>query len=280
MRSVSLKRRILKTANIIFLSGAGLVFLIPLFWMLTTSLKTDSQFMSVPIVWIPKPFVWTNYIDAVKAFPFLRYFWNTAFISILKVLGTILTAALAAYAFTKLKWKGRDTIFYITVATMFLPLQVLVVPTYLIFSKLGWINTYLPLIVPAFLGGGAFGIFMLRQFFVSLPDELLESARMDGAPELRIFSSIVMPMAVPALTTLGIFTFIFAWNDFLYPLIYLLDPQKWTLPLGLRAFQVKNDTQWNLLMAASALTSLPLLILYFLGQENFNRGFSIRSGIK
>ncbi len=280
MKSLSMRKRVIRILNIVFLSGMGIIFLIPLFWMITTSLKTDIQFMAAPPVWIPKPVVWTNYIESIKAFPFLRYFWNTSFISILRVTGTLLTSALGAYAFAKLKWKGRDAIFYITVATMFLPLQVLIVPTYLIFAKLGWVNTYLPLIVPAFLGGGAFGIFLLRQFFVSLPDELLESARMDGAPEVQIFLAIVMPMALPALTTLGIFTFIFSWNDFLNPLIYLLDTQKWTLPLGLRAFQIKNDTQWNLLMAASTLTSIPLLIIYFLGQENFNRGFSIRSGIK
>ena len=269
-----------KILNVVFLWIMGAIFLLPLFWMISTSLKPDDQIMSSPAVWWPSPVKWSNYIDAVKAFPFLRYFLNTAFIAIIKVFGTLLTSAMAGYAFAKLTWKGRNAVFLITIATMFIPGQVLLVPMYIFFSKLGWINTYLPLIVPAFCGGGAFGVFMMRQFMVSLPDELLESARIDGASEFNIFTRIVIPMCTPVFVTLGMFTFIFSWNDFIGPLLYLLDTSKWVLPLGLRAFQQQYATQWNLLMAASTLTSLPLIILYFWQQEKISRGFSVQSGIK
>jgi len=266
--------------NMVFLWVMGAIFLLPLFWMISTSLKPDDQIMSSTAIWLPSPIKWSNYIEAVKAFPFVRYFFNTAFIAIAKVAGTLLTAAMAGYAFAKLTWRGRDAVFFVTIATMFIPGQVLLVPMYILFSKMGWINTYLPLIVPAFCGGGAFGIFLMRQFMVSLPNELLESARIDGASEFLIFIRIVFPMCMPVFVTLGMFTFIFSWNDFIGPLLYLLDTSKWVLPLGLRAFQQQFATQWNLLMAASTLTSLPLIILYFWQQKNISRGFSVQGGIK
>lgn len=266
--------------RIVFLSIMGVIFLIPLFWMISTSLKPDDQLMTSPAVWWPSPLKWSNFSEAVRAFPFVRYFFNTAFISVAKVAGTLLTAAMAGYAFAKLTWRGRDQVFFITIATMFIPGQVLLVPMYIIFSKMGWINTYLPLIVPAFCGGGAFGVFMMRQFMVSVPNELLESARIDGASEFLIFIRIVLPMCMPVFVTLGMFTFVFAWNDFIGPLLYLLDTSKWVLPLGLRAFQQQYATQWNLLMAASTLTSLPLIIIYFWQQDKISRGFSVQGGIK
>ena len=265
---------------VVVLWGFGVIFLIPLFWMISTSLKPDTQVMAVPAVWIPRPPQFKNYISAVKAFPFLRYFFNTTLISSLKVFGTLLSAAMAGYALAKLRWKGRDTVFMVTIATMFIPGQVLLIPMYIIFSKMGWINTYLPLIVPAFCGGGAFGVFMMRQFMVSIPNELMESAKIDGASELTIFVRIVLPMCIPVFVSLGIFTFIFSWNDFVGPLIYLIDKSKWVLPLGLRAFQQQYSTQWNLLMAASTMTSLPLIFLYFWQQSKITRGFALQGGIK
>lgn len=264
----------------ILLWAIGIVFLIPLFWMISTSLKPDEQIMSAQLIWLPNPIEWKNYIEAVQAFPFVRYFFNSTFLAVTKVIGTLFTAAMAGYAFAKLTWKGRDTIFFITIATMFIPGQVLLIPMYILFSKIGWVNTYLPLIVPAFCGGGAFGVFLMRQFIVSVPDELLESARIDGGKEFTIFTRIVLPMCVPVFVTLGMFTFIFSWNDFIGPLLYLIDTSKWVLPLGLRAFQQQYATQWNLLMAASTLTSIPLIILYFWQQEKISRGFSVQGGIK
>ena len=211
---------------------AGAVFLFPLFWMISTSLKPTDQIMSAPPIWLPSPIRWRNYLEAIRAFPFVRYFLNSTVLAGLKVTGTLFTAAMAGYAFAKLSWCGRDRAFYVTVATMF------------------------------------------------IPDELLESARIDGAPEMVIFLRIVAPMCVPVFVTLGMFTFIFSWNDFIGPLLYVLDTDKWVLPLGLRAFQQQYSTQWNLLMAASTLTSLPLVLLYFYQQEKLSRGFSVQVGIK
>jgi len=253
----------------------SIIFLIPLFWMISTSLKQEAQVMVVPIQWFPKPPQWRNYIDAVKAFPFFRYFWNTSFLAILNVVGTLFSASLVAYSFSKLRWKGRNQLFYITIATMFIPSQVLIIPTYLLFSKLGWVNTYLPLVVPAFCGGGAFNIFLLRQFFVSIPDELLEAARIDGASEFRIYSQIMLPLSKPVLFTVSIFTLLFSWNDFFGPLLYLHDPEKWTLAVGLRSFQQQYTNTWSLLMAASTLTALPLIIMYFVFQKNITSGFAL-----
>ncbi len=253
----------------------SIIFLIPLFWMISTSLKQEAQVMVVPSQWFPKPPQWRNYIDAVKAFPFFRYFWNTSFLAILNVVGTLFSASLVAYSFSKLRWKGRNQLFYITIATMFIPSQVLIIPTYLLFSKLGWVNTYLPLVVPAFCGGGAFNIFLLRQFFVSIPDELLEAVRIDGASEFRIYSQIMLPLSKPVLFTVSIFTLLFSWNDFFGPLLYLHDPEKWTLAVGLRSFQQQYTTTWSLLMAASTLTALPLIIMYFVFQKNITSGFAL-----
>ncbi len=279
-RSYNKMKMIRKTTIYGVLGFFGIAYLIPLFWMITTSLKPDSQIMTIPMQWFPKPPQWRNYIEAVRAFPFFRYLGNTVFLTAVNILGNIFTASLVAYSFSKLKWKGRDILFYITIATMFIPGQVLIIPVYIVFSKLGWVNTYLPLIAPALLGGGAFNIFLLRQFFVSIPDELLECARIDGASEFKIFLKIVLPMSKPALFTVALFTIVFTWNDFFGPLIYLHDPAKWTLAIGLRSFQQQYHTNWNLLMAASTLTALPLIIMYFVAQNKVMRGFSMRAGIK
>lgn len=275
MRSQKKMRLIREIILYSVLTLFSVIFLVPLFWMISTSLKPESQVMTVPVQWLPKPPQWRNYIDAVKAFPFFRYFWNTSFLAILNVVGTLFSASLVAYSFSKLRWKGRNQLFYITIATMFIPSQVLIIPTYLIFSKLGWINTYLPLVVPAFCGGGAFNIFLLRQFFVSIPDELLEAARIDGASEFRIYSQIVLPLSKPVLFTVSIFTLLFSWNDFFGPLLYLHDPSKWTLAVGLRSFQQQYTTTWNLLMTASTLTALPLIIIYFIFQKSITSGFAL-----
>ncbi len=271
-KKVKLTRKLFLYGILILFS---IIYLIPLFWMISTSLKPESQVMSVPVQWLPKPPQWRNYLDAVQSFPFFRYFSNTLLLTVLNVVGTIFSASLAAYGFSKLNWKGRDQLFYITIATMFIPSQVLIIPTYLLFTKLGWVNTYLPLFVPAFCGGGAFNIFLLRQFFVSIPDELLEAARIDGASEFRIYSQIILPLSKPVLFTVSIFTILFTWNDFFGPLLYLQDPSKWTLAVGLRSFQQQYTTTWSLLMAASTLSAIPLIIMYFLFQKRITSGFAL-----
>jgi len=271
-KKVKLTRKLFLYGILILFS---IIYLIPLFWMISTSLKPESQVMFVPVQWLPKPPQWRNYLDAVQSFPFFRYFSNTLLLTVLNVVGTIFSASLAAYGFSKLNWKGRDQLFYITIATMFIPSQVLIIPTYLLFTKLGWVNTYLPLFVPAFCGGGAFNIFLLRQFFVSIPDELLEAARIDGASEFRIYSQIILPLSKPVLFTVSIFTILFTWNDFFGPLLYLQDPSKWTLAVGLRSFQQQYTTTWSLLMAASTLSAIPLIIMYFLFQKRITSGFAL-----
>lgn len=272
LKKVKLTRKLFLYGILILFS---IIFLIPLFWMISTSLKPESQVMSVPVQWLPKPPQWRNYLDAVQSFPFFRYFSNTLLLTVLNVVGTLFSASLAAYGFSKLNWRGRDQLFYITIATMFIPSQVLIIPTYLLFTQLGWVNTYLPLFVPAFCGGGAFNIFLLRQFFVSIPDELLEAARIDGASEFRIYSRIILPLSKPVLFTVSIFTVLFTWNDFFGPLLYLQDPSKWTLAVGLRSFQQQYTTTWSLLMAASTLSAIPLIIMYFLFQKRITSGFAL-----
>ena len=272
LKKVKLTRKLFLYGILILFS---IIFLIPLFWMISTSLKPESQVMSVPVQWLPKPPQWRNYLDAVQSFPFFRYFSNTLLLTVLNVVGTLFSASLAAYGFSKLNWRGRDQLFYITIATMFIPSQVLIIPTYLLFTQLGWVNTYLPLFVPAFCGGGAFNIFLLRQFFVSIPDELLEAARIDGASEFRIYSRIILPLSKPVLFTVSIFTVLFTWNDFFGPLLYLQDPSKWTLAVGLRSFQQQYTTTWSLLMAASTLSAIPLIIMYFLFQKRITGGFAL-----
>jgi multiple sugar transport system permease protein len=270
-------KRMRKVIVYAFLTGFAVLFLIPLFWMVSTSFKPDEEVMIVK--WIPSRLEWQNYVKAVRAFPFFKYLRNTVFLTVVNTIGTVLTGSLVAYGFAKLRWKGRKALFLVTIATMFIPGQVLIIPVYIMYSKIGWVNTYLPLIVPCFLGGGAFTIFMLRQFFVSLPDEIIESARLDGASELTIFTRIVLPISTPALITVSVFTVLFVWNDFFGPLIYLHKSDMWTLSIGLRAFQQRYSTQWNLLMAASTIMSIPMIVLYFFLQEKIVRGFTLRGGI-
>ena len=277
MRNLSIKN--IKIAIVFaILVLLSIIFLIPLFWMISTSLKSDEEVMTTSTKWIPSTLKWNNYVKAVKAFPFLLYLRNTVFLTIVNTIGTLLTGSLVAYSFAKLKWKGKRLLFAITIATMFIPGHVLVVPTYIVYSKLGWVNTYLPLIIPSWLGGGAFTIFLLRQFFISLPDEIIEAARLDGASELAIFTKIVLPISVPALITVSIFTVLFVWNDFFGPLIYLHKSELWTLSIGLRSFQLRYTTHWNLLMAASTLMSLPMIVIYFFLQDKIIKGFTLKGG--
>ncbi len=270
-----LMRKFLVHILLIFLS---IIFLIPLFWMISTSLKPNEEVISTPIRWIPTSPKWDNYLRAIRTFPFLLYLRNTIFLTTINTVGTLLTGSLVAYSFAKLRWKGKRFLFAVTIATMFIPGHVLIIPVYIMYTRLGWVNTYLPLVIPSFLGGGAFTIFMLRQFFISIPDEVIEAARLDGASELSIFTKIVLPMSTPALITVGIFTILFVWNDFFGPLIYLHKSELWTLSIGLRSFQQRYSTEWNLLMAASTLMSLPMIVIYFFLQDKIVKGFTLKGG--
>jgi multiple sugar transport system permease protein len=261
-------------------------FLFPFFWVVATSLKPLEETMKSPPIYLPSRAVWENY---PKAFtykqeqlgyaPFLFYIRNTVLVCILAVAGTVASNALVAYAFARLRWKGRDLLFAVTLATMMVPFPVLMVPTFALFHHLDWIGTFRPLWVPAWFGS-AFYIFLLRQFFRTIPFELSESARIDGASEWMTFRSIMLPLAKPALTVVALFTFMATWNDFLGPLIYLTDQRLFTLGLGLQQFQSQQGgTDWNLLMAASAMVIAPVLALFLLAQRQFIEGIAL-SGLK
>ena len=256
------------------------VFVFPFLWMLFTALKTPAELLQGIEAFFPKDPQWSNFVTAIQKIPFFLYLKNSLIISFCVVLGTIISATTAAYAFAKLKWKGRDKWFLIMLATMMLPLQIILIPTYIMYAKIGWLGTRLPLIVPAFFGGGAaFYIFLLRQFFMGLPKELTESAIIDGANHFQIFLKIMLPLSKPAILTVALFTFMGTWNDYFGPLIFLSNPEQWTLALGLRAFQTQYGGQYNLMMAASILIMLPTLILFFFAQKSFIEGIKF-TGIK
>jgi len=221
--------------------------------------------------------MWSNYSDAVNQFPFARYFANTMTICIPVVIGSTASSAFVAYGFSRLVWPGRETLFVVVLGTMILPFQVTMIPLFLVFRSLHWINTYLPLIVPSFFGN-AFFIFLFRQFYLGLPTELSDAARIDGCSELGIFARIVLPLSKPVLATAAIFSFIGAWSDFLGPLIYLNDPDKYTLSIGVQQV-IGLEPHWTQLFAIGAVMTLPILILFFFVQRTFIQGISF-SGIK
>lgn len=258
----------------------SLVFLMPFLWMVSTSLKDTEQTYHVPPIWVPSPLRLQNYPEALSAQPFGIFFQNTLFYAALATVGTVLSAAVVAYGFSRIRWRGRDLFFFVCLCTLMIPFQVRMIPLYLTFRTLHWLNSYRPLIVPAFFGN-AYSIFLLRQFFMSLPLELSDAARIDGANELSIFARIVLPLARPALAVVGLFSFIGAWNDYLGPLIYLNQPNKFPISLGLQQFmgQFVEKLAWPYLMAASTVTILPILVLFFFAQRTFIEGISI-SGIK
>lgn len=258
----------------------GVLFLIPFFWMLSTSLKPLPQILTWPPEWIPQPFTWANYPDALQYFPFLRYLGNTLYYGFATVIGVLISSSLVAYGFARLKWAGRGILFMVMISTLMLPFQVLMIPLFILFKHLGWTGTYKPLIIPTFFGSSVFSTFLLRQFFMTIPETLSEAARIDGAGEWTIYSRIVLPLAKPALATVALFQFLYAWNDFLGPLIYLDNQRLYPLSLGLDAFMTSYGlTQWGYLMAAATVATLPMVFLFFLAQRTFIEGITV-TGIK
>ncbi|WHZ56044.1 carbohydrate ABC transporter permease [Metabacillus hrfriensis] len=278
-KSVTFKRRMVKTFVAIILILGSLLILSPIWWMIATSLKSMEEIMTYPPTFIPKEWHWENYIDALQAGPFLRYTFNTLFITFFVVIGNVLSNSFIAYGFARIHFKGRNVLFAIVLATMMIPGFVTLVPQYVLYAKLGWLNTYLPLIVPAFFGS-AFNIFLLRQFFLTIPNELIEAAKIDGANHLYIWWKIFIPLAMPAIATVAIFSFNGAWNDFLGPLLFLNDETMYTLQLGLQVFKGQNATQWNLLMAGSLMVLLPVIVLFFIFQRYFIEGMNLTAGSK
>lgn len=258
--------------------GVALLFLIPFLWMVSSSLKPNYQIFEVPPRWIPNPPRWENYTEALTILPFGRYVFNTAVIAILTIVGHLLSCTIIAYGFARLRAPGRDTLFVIMLATMMLPYPVTMVPLYVLFQRLGWINTILPLVAPAFLGS-PFYIFLMRQFFLTIPRDYEDAAVIDGANLLQILFRIMLPLSAPALATVAIFSFQAAWNDFLAPLIYLQRPELYTVTLGLQFFRSTYTTNWAYLMAASLVTTLPIIVVFFLAQRYFVEGIAV-GGVK
>jgi multiple sugar transport system permease protein len=257
----------------------ALAFLAPLAWMVSTSLKPLNETMSLPEHWIPSSPQWHNYEDAVAGMGrFWRYTANTLFLCVTTVIGAVISSALAAYGFARIDWKGRDKIFLVLLGTMMIPFPVVMTPLFGLFKHLGWIGTFKPLWVPSFFAS-AFSVFLLRQFFLGIPKDISEAARIDGCSELQILIRIILPLCRPALLVVALFQFMFTWNDFLGPLIYLTRQQDFTLSLGLQSFESQNGgTEWHYLMAASGMVILPVLILFFVTQRTFIEGIAATGG--
>ena len=257
----------------------GVVFMfIPLVWMISTSLKTPGETYIFPPTWIPKQLMWSNYVKAVTTIPFFLYLWNTTLITFLSIVGKVFSITLVAFSFARLRWWGRDVVFIIMLATMMLPPHITLIPQFVLFKWLGWIDTFLPLIVPTFFGG-PWLTFLVRQYMMTLPRELDDAARIDGCSNFGVYWRIIMPLAKPAVLIVIIFVFNGTWNEFLMPLIYLQSADNFTLALGLRMFQGESSTSWNLLMAASLLTMLPVITLFFVSQRYFVQGI-VFTGVK
>jgi multiple sugar transport system permease protein len=269
---------ILKYAALIGLSA---MFVMPFLWMLGTSLTSADEVLNRDRPLFPSTLVWSNYRHALVevGLPFGTFLKNTLIISVLATFGQTLSAACVAFAFARLKFPHRDGLFLLVLSTMMLPAQVTMIPQFMMFAKLGWVDTLKPLIVPAFFGGGAFFIFLLRQFFLTVPRELEEAARLDGCSTFGVFWHIMLPMSKPALTTVALFAFIAHWNDFFGPLIYTQSMEKKTLSLGLAAFKGLNGTEYHLMMAASVAVLLPIIVIFFLAQRYFVQSI-VASGVK
>lgn len=267
-----------KAALHLVLSITGFFMLVPFFWMLSTSLKEPDAVFIYPPEWIPNPVVWSNYRRAWTILPFGQAYINSIVIAVTVTIGTLVSCSLAAYAFARLEFKGKNVLFYSLLATMMIPGQVTLIPMYVLFSRIGWIDTHYPLVIPPILSN-AFGVFLLRQFFLTIPKDLEDAARIDGCNPAYVYWLIMLPLAKPALVTLGIFTFLGTWNSFLPPLIYLNTTEKFTVPLLLRSFQGLYSADWTLMMAASSIAILPVMIAYLFGQRYFIEGITL-TGLK
>ena len=262
------------------LGALALVWLVPFYWLVMTSLKPIDQIFTRPLKWVPEPFVWRNYVDALTdpAFPFFKLLGNSMIYAVPSTIGIVLSCAIVAYGFARMDFWGRDVLFVVTLSTMMLPGVVTMIPTYVLFRKLDLVGGYTPLVLPSFFGD-AFFIFLMRQFFQTLPWELTDSGRVDGASEWRIFWQIMLPLIKPAILVVIVFNFLGCWNDFMGPLIYLGTSDKFPLSLGLFTFQTQRQTVWNLMMAASLIVTLPMMVIFFLAQRQFIEGITL-TGIK
>ena len=257
----------------------AITMIVPYAWMLSTSLKDPGEIFLYPPRWIPSYFRWANYSEALTALPFVQWYVNTTYITLMGTLGTVLSASLVGFAFARLRAPGRDLLFVALISTMLLPEQVTMIPVFLIFKQLDWVDTWNPLIVPAFLGGGAFNVFLCRQFFMTLPLELDDAAKIDGCGVLGIYWRILLPLSKPVLASVTVFSVVGRWNEFMQPVIYLHTQSKYVVSIGLRLFRDYDATSWHWLMAAAVVTMLPCLIVFFFAQKLFVQGIAT-TGIK
>lgn len=268
------------TAKYLIMGLVSLLVLFPYYWMVCTSLKTPARIFVTPPQWWPDPVKWGNYADLFTRSHFGVYLWNSFKVASLTTLGTVVVAALAAYGLAKIKFPGRNFFFLLFLSAMMLPVEVLTVPTFLGLARFHLTNSHFALIVPQIFGmGGAFGIFMMRQYFITVPGELIEAAKIDGCAQPLIFGRIVLPMASSTIASLVIYTFFNAWNDYFLPLIYLNSSEKYTSTLALSLFSNEVGTTWNYVMAASVVSTLPLLVVFFCAQKKFIESLAM-SGIK
>ena len=278
---MSATRTLTHTLLYLILTAGAITAIVPMVWTLSSSLKDTAHIFTLRVQWIPNPILWRNYVELFKRLPFLRFIRNTLVIVVSNVVSAVLMGSLAGYAFARLRAPGKHVIFLLVISTMLLPSQVTLIPRYIIYQALKMIDTYWPLVLPGWLGGGAFEIFLFRQFFLSLPLELEDAARIDGCSTLRIYWRIVLPLSKPVVATIAIFNFMWAWSDFFNPLIYLNSMEKFTLSLALATLRRSAEwsTRWELVMAGSVLSIIPMLVIFFLGQKYFVQGIAL-TGIK
>lgn len=272
------RKKVKKAILFVVMALVTFVFLIPIYWMVISSLKDNVSIFKIPPELFPKKLYFKNYLEAIEYIPFIKFTKNTIFVSVLSTFGLLLSCPMVAYALAKLKWKGRQVYFIIMLSTMLLPFHVQMVPLYMLYKKLGWIGTYLPLIVPNFFGSALY-IFLLRQFMIGIPKELSESAIIDGAGHFRIYGTIVMPLIKPAMFSVALFAFLANWSDFLGPLIFVNQESHYTLSIGLTFYKGTKQTEWAYLLAACTMFTVPIAVLYFFTQRRFIEGITF-TGIK
>ncbi len=275
------KKTWMNILKFVVVNGALVLVMIPLLTLIMTSFKSLEDIMLHPTSFFPTKWVFTNFVTVLKEFPFMRYLANTIFVTVLNSFGVVLSSALVAYGFSRFNFKYKNLIFTIMLGTIFIPAQILQIPMFELYRSLGWFNSYYPMILPGFLGGGIVNVFLIRQFMSNLPKQMYEAAVVDGANEFQIFSRIAVPLCKPVLLTVFIFTFVGTWNDFYSPLLYLTDDSKYTLAYGLymtfSKFEVAGQTAWNLVSAANIVFVIPIIAMYFFFQKYFVEGITLGS---
>ncbi|MCU0490224.1 MAG: carbohydrate ABC transporter permease [Chloroflexaceae bacterium] len=276
-RSLRLRRILGRVLTYAVLIGGAALVLAPLLWTFSTALKTTPQTLSYPPEWTPRPVMWSNFAEAMTAVPFHIYYGNSLLIAVLRVTGQLVSSSLVAYGFARLRFPGRNFLFIVVLSTIMIPFQVLLIPRFVLFRELNWLDTLLPLIVPSFFGG-AFTIFLLRQYMLTIPNELDDAARIDGCGPFGIFWRIILPLSAPALGAAAVFEFLDSWDEFLTPLIYLNSEKNYTVELGLNAFRTQYFTEWNLFMAASLVAMVIPVTVFFIAQKYFISGVALTGG--